>query len=419
MRIIKILITFLLLPSLLFGKVAFFQGSLNDAQRTAAMEGRPYFIDFYANYCLPCKLMDQTTFMDEDLATYIANNYVALKLNVDAFDAYEVRNSHEIKALPTIMIFSSSGRLLESYEGSMTATTLSKLLDKHNLPENRGKATPPPVEYTYADEVETSVPVKTPSVPSKSVMKPVATVVEKPTVAPQKVQATVTKPVASSSKPVATVVEKPTVAPQKVQATVTKPIATPSKPVATVVEKPTVVAPQKVQPAVTKPVATAAKPTTTNTETIVLAIPKQQSTFKPNIPAKTAAAITSTVPNKSISNTEPTTTATTPDKTQQQPEPKQKMTGLFEFTSSRHPFRGYAIQIGLFAEYSNVLTEVEKIQKLFPDRKILIHIDELNGTTVYRVAVGTFTSYVAAKNYMPIITGQGFEGFVKNLTTLE
>ncbi|NJN77310.1 MAG: hypothetical protein HC803_02445, partial [Saprospiraceae bacterium] len=109
MKISKLIIALLLLPIITFGKVIFFEGSLNEAQREAALEGKLYFIDFYASYCLPCKLMDQTTFMDPDLGEYIKGNYVPLKLNIDAFDAYEVRTKHEVKVLPTVMIFSSGG----------------------------------------------------------------------------------------------------------------------------------------------------------------------------------------------------------------------------------------------------------------------------------------------------------------------
>lgn len=334
------ILIFLLLPLLAFNKVNFFQGSLNEAQRTAAIEGKLYFIDFYAAYCLPCKLMDQTTFMDEDLGGYITGNYVPLKLNVDAFDAYEVRTKHEVKALPTVMIFSSSGKLLESYEGSLTATALYKMLVKHNLPQNREKTTPPPLDNATADLMEDATASRRRRRPR----------------------------------------QRPTPQPTTPKPTVTKPAPKPTKP--------------KVTP---KP-----KPIKEATPEIVISESGANSSMKPVTPIKKPTA---------KKQTPPTVT------TQTQPKPKAK--GLYEFSAKKHPSRGYAVQIGLFAEYSNVLVEVEKIQSLFPEQKVIVHIDELNGKTVYRIAVGTFSSYMAAKNYLPKIKGAGFDGFIKNLTSLK
>lgn len=372
MRITTIIFIFLLLPLLAFNKVNFFQGSLNEAQRAAAIEGKLYFIDFYAAYCLPCKLMDQTTFMDEELSGYISGNYVPLKLNVDAFDAYEVRTKHEVKALPTVMIFSSSGKLLESYEGSLTATALSKMLKKHNLPQNRQKTTPPPLQESYADITENSSA-------SRPRRRP------KPTTQPEK-----TKPTPKPTKPKVT--PKPTK--QKITPK-PKPTSKPPKAIT------------KPKPTVTKPIKEA-KPTITLNET------GSNSTMKPVRPIKKPTLKPVTQPTKPVNP--PTVTKPTVV-TQNQPKPKVK--GLFEFSAKKHPARGYAVQIGLFAEYSNVLVEVQKIQKAFPERKVVVHIDEVNQKTVYRVAIGTFSSYTAAKNYLPKVKEAGFEAFIKNLETLK
>lgn len=361
MRIATFIIIILYLPSITFGKVNFFQGSLNEAQRTAALEGKLYFIDFYAAYCLPCKLMDQTTFMDPELGDYVKANYVPLKLNVDAFDAYEVRTKHEVKLLPTVMIFSSAGELLESYEGSLTASKLRAMLEKYNVPANRKKTTPPPAEPNYADEITTSGPAK----PSK----PTPPNVQPNKVEPKKEQVVITKPEPSKPTP-------------------------PNKPVA------------KVTP---EPIAKITKP---NTENIVLeAETNPTSTFNTKIIPKPGLTKPTLAPP--ILETKPVPTQIA--KPLQQ-EPKTKVKGLYEFRATPHPAKGFVIQIGIFAEYSNVLNEVERIQKLFPERKVIVHIDEMNNTTVYRVAVGTFTSAAAARNYMTAIKA---EGFVKDLSTLQ
>lgn len=366
MRIATFIIILLYLPAITFGKVNFFQGSLNEAQRAAALEGKLYFIDFYAGYCLPCKLMDQTTFMDPDLGDYVKANCIPLKLNVDAFDAYEVRTKHEVKLLPTVMIFSSAGNLLESYEGSLTASKLRAMLEKHNIPANRQKTTPPPVEVNYADEAVANTsrpnkPVKTTNAPPPNKPEPQEQVViTKPT----------TKPTTPAPKPPAKIVTQPT-------------------------------------PPVTKP--------NTNNNIVVENETKPTSTFNTKIIPKPTGGLSK--PTLSPPVTEKPVPTAILNPVQQEPKPKVK--GLYEFRATPHPAKGFAIQIGIFAEYSNVLNEVERIQKLFPERKVIVHIDEMNDKTVYRVAVGTFSTSASARNYMPTIIAQGFEGFVKDLSTLQ
>jgi thiol-disulfide isomerase/thioredoxin len=363
MHKVNYLIFALLFPLFLNGKVNFHKGSLNDVQRLAAIEGKPYFIDFYAGYCLPCRLMDETTFMDETLGAYVTANYIPLKLNIDDFDAYEVKVKYEVPALPTVMVFSSNGAMLETRTGAMSATDLLQLLQKHNLPQNRQKATPPKKEV-LADETEplafakptATPPVSKPTAPTKPAPKPVTT------------------PTAPRPAAVPTLIAPPT-------KPAPKPVTTPTAPRPAAV--PTLIAPPTT--AQTKPTAAAPRPA---------AVPKL------------------TPPTK------PTTTPVTPPITTAQPEP-QKIGGLYEFTSKKHESKGFAIQIGLFAEYGNVLTEVEKIQQLFPTKKVLVHITEFNGKVVYRVAIGTFATYQLAANALPQVRDKGFESFVKDLSTLK
>ena len=323
MKTTTTILIFLLLPLVAFPKVSFFQGSLNEAQRAAAIEGKLYFIDFYATYCLPCKLMDETTFMDKDLANYIHGNYVPLKLNIDAFDAYEVRSKYEVNALPTVMIFSSSGELLESYEGALTASSLYKMLERHNLPQNRQKTTPPPFD-------ESNIEIANAATTSRRR----------------------TRPAVQTPEP------EPMIKPE--------PAPTPT-PLETVKE---------------------------SKAEIILSEKELNSTMKPILPP-----ITRPIVKKEMA----------------QP----KLTGLYEFSAAKHPSKGYVIQIGVFAEYGNVLVEVEKLQQLFPERKVIVHIDDMNGKTVYRVAVGTFTTYIAAKGYLRKVKGAKIDGFIKNLASLK
>lgn len=93
-------------------------------------------------------------------------------------------------------------------------------------------------------------------------------------------------------------------------------------------------------------------------------------------------------------------------------------TGLFEFTVKRAPTSGYGVQIGVFAEYGNVLREVERLDKLF-GAQILVNINQLNGRTVYKIIVGYFPTRQAAESLQYQMAVQGTTGFIADLSSLQ
>lgn len=93
--------------------------------------------------------------------------------------------------------------------------------------------------------------------------------------------------------------------------------------------------------------------------------------------------------------------------------------GLFRFSVSRQPSMGYGVQIGVFAQYGNVLLQVEKLQNLFGQQPIIVNINELGGRTVYKVIIGQYVDISEAKKMLEKIRGKNLDGFVANLSKLK
>ncbi|MEM9823852.1 MAG: thioredoxin family protein [Bacteroidota bacterium] len=113
------------------------KGSLSSAKNIAAKEGKLYLVDFVASWCMPCKWMEETTFANAEVSDYMAENYVAVKIDIDDFDGYAYKQIYDIKILPSILIFNSKGELLEQYQESLSPSRMLKVLQKHNTPSNR------------------------------------------------------------------------------------------------------------------------------------------------------------------------------------------------------------------------------------------------------------------------------------------
>ncbi len=127
--------------------VNFYNGDFNSAQSKAGNEGKLFFLDFYANWCMPCKWMDQTTFSDSRVAKLMNANYVAIKMDIDQVEGFELKNKYEVQYLPTMLIFNSEGKLIDRIEETMPANRLLSILESHNLSVNK-KQVYSPVDTT-------------------------------------------------------------------------------------------------------------------------------------------------------------------------------------------------------------------------------------------------------------------------------
>lgn len=91
--------------------------------------------------------------------------------------------------------------------------------------------------------------------------------------------------------------------------------------------------------------------------------------------------------------------------------------GLFRFSVEQQASSGFSVQVGVYADYGNVLVAAEKLQRQFK-QPIVVNINQLGGKTVYKVLVGTFDKTSDASNLQKTMKAAGTDGFVKNLKEL-
>ncbi len=112
-------------------KVEFFTGSLISAKEKAKAENKYYFLEFYADWCKPCKWMEDNTYSNGKLAEYIQDNYVAVKINIEDFDGHALKEKYNVEYLPTIIVFNDQGQMVAKHEKSLSASQLLKVLKEN------------------------------------------------------------------------------------------------------------------------------------------------------------------------------------------------------------------------------------------------------------------------------------------------
>lgn len=105
--------------------INFHQGTIDSALAQAKAERKLVFLDFVADWCSPCKQVEQEVFTDPQVAEYINQNFVSFKVHTDNFE-----NGHSdfalkmgVKPLPTLMVVNDIGNEMGRITGYKTANT--------------------------------------------------------------------------------------------------------------------------------------------------------------------------------------------------------------------------------------------------------------------------------------------------------
>ncbi len=108
------------------------KGAYEKARVRAAQEGKLLFMDFYAKWCTPCKWMDETTFTDPNILKQLDEKYIAIKIDIDEMEGFELKSRFDIRYLPTMLIFNSEGKMVERIEETLSPSKMSKVLESHH-----------------------------------------------------------------------------------------------------------------------------------------------------------------------------------------------------------------------------------------------------------------------------------------------
>jgi thioredoxin-like negative regulator of GroEL len=101
--------------------------NIGSALSTAEKSGRPAMVDIWAVWCVPCKEMDKTTYVDPNVVRG-AERFVPLKVDADVKTSFIER--YDVDAYPTLLFLDGDGREITRWRGAIDAATLSGLMDK-------------------------------------------------------------------------------------------------------------------------------------------------------------------------------------------------------------------------------------------------------------------------------------------------
>ena len=97
---------------------------LHDADFRTAIDGTdlPILVDFYADWCGPCKMMAPVL---DELAAEWAGRVLVAKVNTDVEQATAM--AHQIRSIPTLMVF-RDGQLVAQQAGALPKAAVQQLV---------------------------------------------------------------------------------------------------------------------------------------------------------------------------------------------------------------------------------------------------------------------------------------------------
>ncbi|MDH3709119.1 MAG: thioredoxin fold domain-containing protein [Cyclobacteriaceae bacterium] len=116
--------------------------TVSELQELNEKEPRKVFIDIYATWCGPCKLMDKKTFADPKIIKYVNDNYYAVKLNGEGkkqvslfgktMTEAELAYAFRIQGYPSIVFMDEKLQPYQPVAGYIPAQNFIKMLKQFN-----------------------------------------------------------------------------------------------------------------------------------------------------------------------------------------------------------------------------------------------------------------------------------------------
>lgn len=93
----------------------------------AMAQNKMVFLDFYTDWCTPCKLMEEDVFTDPSIGKYFNENFLSMKVNAESQAGANIAGIFSVRAYPTLVFLDKNGVQVLRHEGVAYHTKLREL----------------------------------------------------------------------------------------------------------------------------------------------------------------------------------------------------------------------------------------------------------------------------------------------------
>lgn len=113
---------------------------LNDyaaAKHRAGEDGKLIFIAFSANWCMPCKILEESTLNNPEIKAILSKDYISVKIDIENQKGHQWKDKFQVQLVPTIIILDSKGKILNKTESTLASSPFKSLIESYNISQNK------------------------------------------------------------------------------------------------------------------------------------------------------------------------------------------------------------------------------------------------------------------------------------------
>lgn len=96
----------------------------------AIKENKLVYVDIYADWCLPCKIMNESVYGDKETMDYLNENFVCYKVDGEKINGPDLVALFQVRAYPGLLFLNQRGGIIEKNLGSLSKDELRAMGDR-------------------------------------------------------------------------------------------------------------------------------------------------------------------------------------------------------------------------------------------------------------------------------------------------
>lgn len=109
--------------------------SYDEARQAAKAEGKLLFIDFFTEWCGPCKRMAAQVFPTKEVGDYMNAKFVAVKIDAEKGEGPQLAEKYGVKAYPTFVVCDAEGNAIGDFAGYKEGSAFIAKVESCSNPE--------------------------------------------------------------------------------------------------------------------------------------------------------------------------------------------------------------------------------------------------------------------------------------------
>lgn len=106
------------------GGIQFTEASWKEILKKAKAEKKVIFLDAYASWCQPCKMLQKNVFTKKSVGEFYNSKFINVKMDMEKGEGPALSQVYPLEAYPTLLFIDGNGRVLKKVLGYQSPESL-------------------------------------------------------------------------------------------------------------------------------------------------------------------------------------------------------------------------------------------------------------------------------------------------------